>query len=610
MATCTLDDIENIGADEDEIVVRAPRPVTIAPKVKLVKRGPRDSGNVPGTQTIYMKTFGCAHNVSDGEYMQGTLAAYGYAFTTEPENADLWFLNSCTVKNPSETAFMNLVKRAKERKKGIVVAGCVPQGDRNINGLEGVSIVGVSQIDRVVEVVEETLKGNTVRLLSKKTLPSLDLPKIRKNPLVEIVPISTGCLGACTYCKTKHARGKLGSYSLDALTRRVRDVVSENVAEIWLSSEDTGAWGIDLGLALPDLLDAIVSILPTDQSVMLRVGMTNPPYMLEHLEAIARTLRHPSVFSFLHVPLQSGSDAVLKNMNREYTSGDFRKVADYLLEHVPGMTLATDIICGFPYETEDDHRDTLELLKHYKLPVVNISQFYPRPGTEAKKMKQLNTKIKKTRSREVTEVFHSYEPYHTMMPVGTKCTAWVANELSSDGSQSVAHTKSYVKVLIPKDESLRGAKIEVEVTAVAKFHVVANVLKVHFKHSSLGNFESNPQQDEGRAVRVNGDAASDCGGHSGSCGLGDACCSVEKNTAGKEGEIGTSGCCESNGVCGTDGSGACCGGKGAAAQIEPMKNAMEVSSKSFFETYLMPVVLSLVLMQVVMMVRNNFVDQQ
>ena len=204
------------------------------------------------------------------------LASYGYTFTETPAEADLWFLNSCTVKNPSETAFMNLVKKGKAGNKKLVVAGCVPQGDRKINGLEDVSIVGISQIDRVTEIVEETLKGNVVRLLTKKTLPSLDLPKIRKNPFVEIVPLSTGCLGACTYCKTKHARGKLGSYTLDALSRRIKQVIKEEVAEIWLSSEDTGAWGLDIGMKVPDLLEHVVTLLPTDQSVMLRIGMTNP----------------------------------------------------------------------------------------------------------------------------------------------------------------------------------------------------------------------------------------------------------------------------------------------------------------------------------------------
>ncbi|VAH47903.1 unnamed protein product [Triticum turgidum subsp. durum] len=143
--------------------------------------------------------------------------AFGYAITEEPEGADLWLINTCTVKNPSQSAMSTLISKCKTANKPLVVAGCVPQGSRDLKELEGISIIGVQQIDRVVEVVEETLKGHEVRLLSRKTLPSLDLPKVRKNKFIEILPINVGCLGACTYCKTKHARGHLGSYSIDSL---------------------------------------------------------------------------------------------------------------------------------------------------------------------------------------------------------------------------------------------------------------------------------------------------------------------------------------------------------------------------------------------------------
>uniref|UniRef100_A0A453C0F3 Uncharacterized protein n=1 Tax=Aegilops tauschii subsp. strangulata TaxID=200361 RepID=A0A453C0F3_AEGTS len=275
----------------------------------------RSPSPMPGSQaprTIYVKTFGCSHNQSDSEYMSGQLSAFGYAITEEPEGADLWLINTCTVKNPSQSAMSTLISKCKTANKPLVVAGCVPQGSRDLKELEGISIIGVQQIDRVVEVVEETLKGHEVRLLSRKTLPSLDLPKVRKNKFIEILPINVGCLGACTYCKTKHARGHLGSYSIDSLVDRVKIVVSEGVREIWLSSEDTGAYGRDIGTNLPNLLNAIVAELPADRSTMLRIGMTNPPFILEHLNEIASVLRHPCVYTFLHVPVQSGSDAVLK----------------------------------------------------------------------------------------------------------------------------------------------------------------------------------------------------------------------------------------------------------------------------------------------------------
>jgi threonylcarbamoyladenosine tRNA methylthiotransferase CDKAL1 len=226
--------------------------------------------NVPGTQRVYFKTYGCSHNTSDSEYMMGLLVDYGYKLVEDYNESDVCIINSCTVKNPSQDAFVNYVSKAKQTGKKVIVAGCVPQGDRNIKGLEDCSMIGVTQIDRIVEVVEESLKGNKVKLLAKKELPALDLPKIRRNELIEIVPINTGCLGSCTYCKTKHARGKLGSYTPEAIVNSCLKACKEGVKEIWLTSEDTGAYGRDINTDLPNLVMEIIKNIPED--TMIRIG--------------------------------------------------------------------------------------------------------------------------------------------------------------------------------------------------------------------------------------------------------------------------------------------------------------------------------------------------
>ncbi|OMO96733.1 Elongator protein 3/MiaB/NifB [Corchorus olitorius] len=404
-----------------------------------------------------------------------------------------------------------LITKCKSAKKPLVVAGCVPQGSRDLKELEGVSIVGVQQIDRVVEVVEETLKGHEVRLMNRKTLPALDLPKVRKNKFVEILPINVGCLGACTYCKTKHARGHLGSYTVDGLVERVKTVIADGVKEIWLSSEDTGAYGIyivwstldaketfdvhfhgicrDIGVNLPILLKAIVAELPPDGSTMLRIGMTNPPFILEHLKEIAEVLCHPCVYSFLHVPVQSGSDAILTAMNREYTVSEFRTVVDTLTELVPGMQIATDIICGFPGETDEDFAQTVDLIKEYKFPQVHISQFYPRPGTPAARMKKVPSNIVKNRSRELTSVFEAFTPYNGME--GRVERIWIT-EIATDGIHlcvlisglyftsllsKVGHTKGYVQVLVIAPESMLGTSAIAKITSVGRWSVFGEVIE-------------------------------------------------------------------------------------------------------------------------------------
>ncbi|XP_066481020.1 threonylcarbamoyladenosine tRNA methylthiotransferase isoform X2 [Tiliqua scincoides] len=446
-----LEDIEDIVSAQDPKPNDRPfRRKNIVPKVR--KRNsqknveadddPPSDSVIPGVQKIWIRTWGCSHNNSDGEYMAGQLAAFGYKITENAAEADLWLLNSCTVKSPAEDHFRNSIKKAQEEKKKVVLAGCVPQAQPRQDYLSGLSIIGVQQIDRVVEVVEETIKGHSVRLLGQKKDNGkrlggarLDLPKIRKNPLIEIISINTGCLNACTYCKTKHARGDLASYPIEELVGRAKQSFQEGVCEIWLTSEDTGAYGRDIGTDLPTLLWKLVEVIP--EGAMLRLGMTNPPYILEHLEEMAKILNHPRVYAFLHVPVQTASDSILMDMKREYCVADFERVVDYLQEKVPGITIATDIICGFPGETDEDFQETVKLVEKYKFPSLFINQFYPRPGTPAAKMHQVPAQVKKQRTKELSRLFHSYNPYDH-------------------------------KVLVPKNPEIMGKMVEVDVYEAGK----------------------------------------------------------------------------------------------------------------------------------------------
>ncbi|XP_050665778.1 threonylcarbamoyladenosine tRNA methylthiotransferase [Leptidea sinapis] len=434
---------------------------------------------VPGTQTIYVKTWGCAHNNSDSEYMAGLLAAHGYKLTEDKWQAQLWLLNSCTVKNPSEDHFKNEIMLGQSRGIHVVVAGCVPQGAPRSSYLQGLSVVGVQQIDRIVEIVEETLKGHTVRLFgSKKTGEgrkaggaSLLLPKVRKNPLIEIISINTGCLNQCTYCKTKHARGELGSYPPDEIVERARQSFKEGVCEIWLTSEDTGTYGRDIGTSLPELLWRLVEVIP--EGCRLRLGMTNPPYILEHLDQMARIMHHPRVYKFLHVPVQSGSDQVLADMKREYTRADFERVVEFLRERVEGITIATDIICGFPTETAADFDQTMSLCRRHRFPSLFINQFFPRPGTPAANMTRVPSQEVKKRTKELSEFFRSYEPYgHKIGQIQEV----LVTDVSHDKNYFVAHNEFYEQVLVPKEERYMGKMLTVRICSASKFSMVGEVI--------------------------------------------------------------------------------------------------------------------------------------
>lgn len=466
----------------------------VNPRSRKRQQTERHGADIPGDATVFVHTFGCGHNVSDGEYMAGQLVSEGYRVTDHFDQADCFLINSCTVKNPSEDHFVNLMKKAKSTGKPVIVAGCVPQGEQNGKNWNDVSVVGVRHIDRVAEVVQEAMRGNTVRYLSAnrresaketaadattdavdESLPPLDLPKVRRNQFIEIIPINVGCLNQCTYCKTKHARGDLRSWPIDEIVGRVRSVLQEGVVrEIRLTSEDVGAYGIDLGTDIIALLTRVVQVLE-GSDVMLRIGMSNPPYLLRHIHEFGKILLHPNVFEFVHIPVQSGSDAILDTMKREYTVADFQTCVDAILAAAPNTSISTDIICAFPGEGEAEWNETVALCRANQFPILNISRFYARKGTPAAAMPQIRTDIAKKRTVELTELYNSYRTYDAL--VGTVHTVDLL-EVAHDKHHFVGHTKAYVQVLVDPATCQLGDRVTVRIVSASKYSVMGTVEKI------------------------------------------------------------------------------------------------------------------------------------
>jgi len=434
--------------------------------------------HLPGRQRVYVQTHGCQHNQSDGEYMMGQLQEYGYTLVDSIADCDVCVVNSCTVKTPSEARGLSIIAEAKSAGKQVVLAGCVPSGDRSLaDKMKDVSMLHVSQLDRIVDVVEETVKGHTVTLLDRrKDLPSLALPRLRKDRLAETITINAGCLGSCTYCKTKLARGQVISYPIEEIVARARLAADEGVRYIELASEDMGAYGTDIGTNIAELLLKLSDALPP--GVMLRTGMTNPPYMLHHIDGIIEALRRPNVFEFMHIPVQSGSDPVLHSMRREYTVGQFSHLVDRLQAAMPEIYILTDIICGFPAESEEDWQATMDLVKKYRFPAIYSSRFFARTGTPAMKMKQLNPKIIKARYQELVEFQQLLSEKNSQL-AGREERVWFLSTETTRG-QTVGRTKGYVKVVVERNDALlgRSAIVKIERTSVkhAEGHVIGGVL--------------------------------------------------------------------------------------------------------------------------------------
>jgi len=350
---------------------------------------------------VHIEVFGCSANVADSEIVEGLLSEAGHSIVNMPEGADASVVLTCVVKTPTERRVVKRLKELSAEGRPLIVAGCMPQVEGFLveDVAPSASMLGPNDLQRVAEVLEATLRGRRVEAVDGTCHDRTCLPRIRRSPVIHIAPIASGCLGDCSYCIVKRARGRLHSFPADGIVEDAKEAIEQGCREIWVTAEDTAAyrWG---SVRLPQLLRELIAI---EGRFYVRVGMMTP----NQAEPIAKELmdayRSDKMFKFLHVPVQSGNDEVLHGMRRRYTVAGFRELVSRFRMEFPRSSLSTDIICGFPGETNDQFEDSIRLVEEVRPEVLNISRFWPRPGTEAEGMAgQLHGRETKTRSRELT----------------------------------------------------------------------------------------------------------------------------------------------------------------------------------------------------------------
>ncbi|MGM5482902.1 MAG: tRNA (N(6)-L-threonylcarbamoyladenosine(37)-C(2))-methylthiotransferase [Nanobdellota archaeon] len=419
-------------------------------------------------ENIFIKTFGCSLNVADSEAIAGTLLKAGFKLADNEDDAVLVIVNTCIVKEPSEAKALSYIHDLKNKGKKVVVSGCLPQALPE--KIQGVSKIGVNQVENIVQVVEETLNGNSVTLIAREKKHELNLPVKRKNNLVKILPIAQGCLGNCAYCIVKKSRGKLISYYPDSIVKTAQRAISTGAKEIWLTAQDTGCYGKDINSNIIDLLNKLIIL---EGNFKIRLGMMNPNYAKEFLEDLLKLYRSDKLFSFIHLPLQSGSDKVLKDMNRPYNGKDYIYLIQKLRGAFPYMTVATDVICGFPTETESQFRETLDLLKSVKPDIVNISRYWKRSETPASNLKQLTQETIKDRSRSLTSCFENIAIGRNKEWLNWKGRV-VVDEIGKEKTL-VARNFAYKPIIIRGDYSI-GDELYVKVVETTIYDLRAIVL--------------------------------------------------------------------------------------------------------------------------------------
>ena len=380
------------------LVERNTRPAFHSPKISKSFEFEKDNGLNHSNEKVWIEAYGCSASMADSEMMSGLLKAGGYELAANENESSLNIIVTCSVKDVTQHRMLHRIDKLSRSVKPLIVAGCLPKTERQrIESLNPfASLIGPHSIDRTIDAVRSTLSGKKSVFVEDSFLDKVNLPKIRINPIISIIEIASGCMSECSFCQTRLAKGRLRSYRIGDILRQMRSDIADGCKEIWLSSTDNGCYGKDIG---SDLVHLLRSCRVVEGDYKIRVGMMNPlylPFMVKDM--IEVFLDNDKIFKFLHIPVQSGSDRILRKMKRGHTVETYRNIVKAFRKEFPEITIATDVIVGFPSETNEDFLKTIDLLKETEPDIVNSSKYSSRSGTEACELKQVDSHIVKQRS--------------------------------------------------------------------------------------------------------------------------------------------------------------------------------------------------------------------
>src|SRR5574341_2324926 len=406
---------------------------------------------------VHVKSYGCSANMAEGEQIKGQFEL------AEEKDADLVVLNICTVKGDKNALDEIKAVRKQYPEKKIAIAGCItPSIVQPIKLIDPNAIlVNTHHIENISTLVNT----KTDALTHAKPIKLLQ-PRVRSNPVVGIVPISSGCLDACAFCSTRLVKGVLFSFPPEVIVKEVEKCVADGCKEIWITGQDTCCYGFDRGTNLAKLLQQVVAV---KGDFKVRVGMGNPRHVPKYLQELVEVMKNPKIFKFLHIPVQAGNNSVLKAMRRGHTVETFVDIVNSMRKKIPEITISTDIIVGYPTETEEQFQDTLKLVEQMKLDVINIARFAPRPGTTAAAMQgQVHGNLTKERSRRLTELHKRISLERNKQWLSWE-GAVIVDEKAKDGVS--ARNYAYKTIIIRKDIPL-GTILKVKITEAGNHFLV------------------------------------------------------------------------------------------------------------------------------------------
>jgi MiaB-like tRNA modifying enzyme len=347
---------------------------------------------------FYLETYGCKLNEADSEVIRGILSKK-YEEVLDENDADFIILNTCGVIDKTEKKIIDRTKYFQRQGKKVFWSGCLPLITKNNVSNGSIGTNNLFDIEKVIINEENFLFKDKV---DKSCLCDL---KKRKEGISATVAISDGCLGNCSYCGSRFARKELFSFSKENILKEIV-LALKTKKEILLTSQGLATYGLDKGKQ--ELVDLLSDILNIDNNFRLRLGMMSPKFTKNIINDLVELYQDEKLYKFLHLPIQSGDSNLLKEMHRGYDIEDILDIVNKFRSIERDTILATDIIVGHPKETEEAFQNTVNLINKIKPDVLHVFRYSKREGTEDSKLKELDSKIKKERSRILVELFHKY----------------------------------------------------------------------------------------------------------------------------------------------------------------------------------------------------------
>jgi tRNA-2-methylthio-N6-dimethylallyladenosine synthase len=434
-------------------------------------------------KSYFITTYGCQMNEHDSERMAGMLEADGYVKAAAPDAADVVLFNTCCIREKADTRlYGNLghVKAIKDRRPDmkIVVGGCLAQKDRSAIQQRApyVDVVlGTHNLASLPRLLKRSSEGPAFEILEQtETFPSA-LPARRSSPWHAWVSISIGCNNSCTFCIVPAVRGREVSRRLGEIVAEVEGLVADGVVEVTLLGQNVNSYGRDLdGTPLfAQLLRALDQVQDLE-----RVRFTSPHPKDFREDCVSAMAESRVVCEHIHLPVQAGSDRVLRSMKRAYSRSRYLDKVRMIREAIPDVAITTDIIVGFPGETEQDFAETLSLVEQVRYDAAYTFQYSPRPMTEAEKMDgHLPKEVVQERYERLTELQDRISLERNRAVVGRTEELLVEGVSKKDPARLTGRTRSNKLVHFLGDDLLEGSLCRVEVTDAHPHHLEGRLVE-------------------------------------------------------------------------------------------------------------------------------------